>query len=140
MSPMSEEPSTPRVAGRRLLRRGLALAVLGILAYLGQLAAHRYWMPWYLPVTGTLAALLVLTAAVQSRTLGRILAVVAVLLLAGFEWMFVLATLLPAYSGPVEVGRPFPAFRTIRADGTPFTAADLGGEQRDLLVFFRGRW
>ena len=49
-------------------------------------------------------------------------------------------TRLPAYAGPLEIGQPYPAFQTQRADGTPFTQADLRGDKGTVLVFFRGRW
>ena len=60
--------------------------------------------------------------------------------LAGAEGAFLAALRLPAYTGPVAAGRPFPAFATIRADGTPFTQSDLEGDQDTVMVFFRGRW
>jgi hypothetical protein len=47
---------------------------------------------------------------------------------------------LPAYTGPVQEGKPFPAFATTWADGRPFTDADLRQSQPTVLVFFRGRW
>jgi len=47
---------------------------------------------------------------------------------------------LPAYNGPIAVGRPFPAFEARRADGTPFRQSDLIGDQHHAIVFFRGRW
>jgi peroxiredoxin len=49
-------------------------------------------------------------------------------------------TRLPLYKGPVAMGRPFPAFATVRADGSPFTQRDLQGDKNSVLVFFRGRW
>jgi len=47
---------------------------------------------------------------------------------------------LPAYSGPLAVGQPFPAFTSSLADGTPFDQSKLASEQTTALVFFRGRW
>ena len=47
---------------------------------------------------------------------------------------------LPAYTGPVAAGQPFPEFATQRADGSPFTQRDLEGDQNNVMVFFRGRW
>lgn len=140
MSVPSEAPTKPRSAGRTWLLLGLALAVLGVLAYVAQVGAMRLTMPWYLPVTGTLAAALIIVSIRQARSVWRVLALVLVLLLAGMEWMFVFSTRLPAYTGPLAVGQPFPEFATRRADGTPFTERDLVGRQRDVLVFFRGRW
>jgi len=37
---------------------------------------------------------------------------------------------LPPYAGPVEVGRPFPAFEARRADGKPFSQDDWQGTVR----------
>lgn len=140
MSLPSDAPAVSRSAGRAWLLLGLALATLGVLAYLAQVRAVRLTMPWYLPITGALAAILVILSLRQVRSLWRILALIFVLLLTGLEALFVLSTRLPAYTGPIAVGEPFPAFATLRADGTPFTERDLGGSQRDVIVFFRGRW
>ena len=76
----------------------------------------------------------------QARTVWRVLALLLVMLFAGAEWMFMYKERLPAYTGPVATGRPFPAFATTRADGTPFTQRDLQGDSNNVLVFFRGRW
>ncbi|MGH7134334.1 MAG: hypothetical protein ACREHD_01255 [Pirellulales bacterium] len=97
-------------------------------------------MPWYLPITATLGAALIVAALWQARTVWRVLLLVVVLLLAGAEWMFILATRLPPYTGRVAIGQPFPPFTTKRADGTEFTDRDLLGDQTTVLVFFRGRW
>jgi hypothetical protein len=114
--------------------------VLGPVAYLLQLRIPVLTEPWYLPMAGTVAAILLLIAVLRRRGLWRILGLVFCGLLAGFEWMFLLGLALPAYTGPVASGQPFPAFATLRADGTPFTQDDLRGEQNTVLVFFRGRW
>lgn len=136
------DPGLPRRAGGRAwLLLGLAVAVLGVLAYVGQVAGLRLLaMPWYLPFTGTLAVILVIRALWEARSVWRILALVFVLLLTGMEWMVVFAGRLPGYTGPIAVGKPFPVFTTLRADGTPFTERDLGGDHNEVIVFFRGRW
>ena len=138
LTPSSSAPT--RSSGRPLLALGLALAVLGIIGYAVQLAAHRLTTPWYMPVAATLGVALVVASLWQRRTLWRGLALVLVLLLAGGAWAFVLVTRLPAYAGPVAEGEPFPEFTTARADGTPFTRRDLEGGPDNVLVFFRGRW
>jgi hypothetical protein len=61
-------------------------------------------------------------------------------LLAGAEWAMMFAMRLPSYTGPIAAGRAFPAFATMRSDGTPFTHDNLKGDQNTVLVFFRGRW
>jgi hypothetical protein len=109
-------------------------------AYVAQLAMHRLWTPWYLPLAATLGALVLVVALWQARSIWRILALVLVVLLAAGAWTFLLAARLPAYAGPVAVEKPFPAFKTARSDGTEFTQRDLEGDQNSVLVFFRGRW
>jgi hypothetical protein len=106
-----------------------------------QLAFGRTDTPWYAPVLATLGAVLVLLALRRRRNAWRALALAAVASVAGFEWWFLLShARLPAYAGPVSAGGTFPEFRAARADGTPFTRADLGGDRATALVFFRGRW
>jgi hypothetical protein len=133
--------ATPRrFPGRSLLALGPALAALGILGYILQLAWRHLAAPWYLPALGTLGVVCVAAALWQRRTVWRWLALVLILLVAGAEWAFLLGTRLPAYAGPVAAGQPFPEFTTMRADGTPFSRRDLEGDQDNVLVFFRGRW
>jgi hypothetical protein len=119
---------------------GLILPILGILGYAAQLAAHRLFTPWYMPFLATLSVVLIVVSLWQARSLWRVLALLLVLLIASAEWTFLLAARLPAYTGPIAVGQPFPAFTTTRADGTTFTQVDLVGTQENVLVFFRGRW
>lgn len=129
-----------RHPGRLFLALGLGVAILGVAAYVAQLSAHRLSAPWYLPLSGMLAAAFLVVALRQARTLWRVLALLLVILLAGAEWTFLLGARLPPYAGPVAIGTPFPAFATVRADGTPFTHCDLMGDHDIILVFFRGRW
>ena len=131
---------TPNSSGRRLVVMGAVLAFAGLAAYVAQVATQRLVMPWYLPITATLGAALIGAAIWQTRNVWRLLLLVVVLLLAGAEWTFLLATRLPSYTGPVAIGQPFPPFKTTRADGTAFTDRDLRGDQTTVLVFFRGRW
>src|ERR1700743_2597864 len=117
---MSDAPTTavnasPISSGRKLVVMGLLLALAGPAAYAALIAAHRLPMPWFLPISATLGAIVIAASLWQARRIGRILALVVVLLLAGAEWMFVLATRLPAYTGPVAIGQPFPAFSSTRA-------------------------
>jgi hypothetical protein len=136
-------PSTaaPRCyPGRRLIPLGLALAALGVIGYAVQIWTQRLTTPWYMPALGMVGAVCLVVSLWKKRTIWRILALLFVVLLAGFEWTFLLATRLPAYTGPVVVGQPFPAFATTRSDGTKFTQDDLHDGQNHVLVFFRGRW
>ena len=138
---MTSSPSPPRrYPGRLWLALGLLLAVLGIAAYAVQLSVHRLSSPWYVPCAATVGAVFVALSLWRAPTVWRVLALVLLVLLAGAESAFLAALRLPAYTGPVAAGRPFPAFATIRADGSPFTQTDLEGDQDTVLVFFRGRW
>jgi hypothetical protein len=126
--------------GRFWLALGLVLPLLGILAYVVQLSLHRLKVPWYLPLAATLGALFVVVSLWRARSLWRVLALLLVLLVSGATWVMVLGLRLPAYTGPVAQGKPFPKFATRKADGSSFTRQDLEGEQDNVLVFFRGRW
>jgi hypothetical protein len=126
--------------GRLPLLLGLGLAALGVVAYVVQISRQRLMAPWYMPALAVLGVVLVVMSLWERRTVWRVLALSAVVLLAGFELLFLHAMRLPTYTGPVAAGRPFPAFETKRADGTPFTQRDLAGDKNNVLVFFRGRW
>ena len=93
-----------------------------------------------LPALALLGVVLVIASLWEKRTVWRVLALVAVVLLGGFELTALNAMRLPTYTGPIAVGRPFPAFEAMRADGTPFTQDELAGDRHTVLVFFRGRW
>ena len=129
-----------RYPGRLWLAVGLGLPVLAVIGYAVQIAAQRLTTPWYLPAATALGAALLIVALWRARTVWRVLALLVVLLLAGAEGALLLGARLPAYTGPVAEGRPFPAFETKRADGAAFTQRDLEGGQNNVLVFFRGRW
>ena len=119
---------------------GLGLAASGIAAFVVQLWLERLAVPWYMPAMALIGAALVAVSLWERRTIWRFLALIVVVLLGGFEVMALNAMRLPPYTGPVAVGRPYPAFEARLADGTPFTQADLAGASHTALVFFRGRW
>jgi len=119
---------------------GLGVALLGLIAYVVQISSQRLSTPWYMPIAATLGVLLVILSLWNARTIWRLLGLLLVLLVAGAEWTFLLGTHVPAYTGPVVTGKPFPAFATTRADGSAFTQHDLEGDRTNVLVFFRGRW
>jgi hypothetical protein len=129
-----------RSPGRPALLLGVGCAIFGVLAYIVQVSLQNLSAPWYMPCLATLGAALVGVALWWRRTAVRIVAIVLVTLLACAEWAFLFAVRLPPYTGPIAVGRPFPAFTTTRADGSPFTQSDLRDAQNTVLVFFRGRW
>jgi len=136
----SSSAAPRRFGGRLFLLLGLGLAVLGVVAYVVQIWLQRLMAPWYMPTLASLGVVLVVLSLLERRTVWRVLALLAVVFLAGAEWAFLYEVRLPPYTGPIAVGRPFPAFETSRADGTPFTQRDLAGDQNSVLVFFRGRW
>jgi hypothetical protein len=119
---------------------GLLLPVLGVIGYVLQFKAQRLTFPWYLPIAATVGLVFVLASLWQARTVWRVLALLLVTLLAGGACALLLLMRLPPYTGPVAAGQSFPAFTTVRADGTAFTQDDLKGSQTNVLVFFRGRW
>jgi hypothetical protein len=122
------------------LALGLAVAVLGIAAYVLQIRAQVLKAPWYMPCLATLGVALVAASLWQARSVWRIAALAFVVLLAAAEWALLLVPGLPRYAGPLNVGKSFPAFTTARADGSAFSQRDLGGDTNDVFVFFRGRW
>jgi FtsH-binding integral membrane protein len=137
----SSDPSAEqRFRGRLFLLLGVGCAVLGILAYVAQIALERLMAPWYVPALAMLGVVLVVMSLREKRTVWRVCALIAVALLAAAEWGMVYAARLPAYTGPIALGRPMPLFATARADGSMFTQADLPGDRNSVLVFFRGRW
>jgi hypothetical protein len=105
-----------------------------------QISLQRLMLPWYMPALALLGVVLVVMSLWQRRTLWRVLALLAVVLLAGAELAVLYAMRLPPYLGPIAEGRPFPAFEAKQAEGTPFTENNLTGDQHQVLVFFRGRW
>jgi hypothetical protein len=133
--------NTPASTGRAALWLGLGLALIGPALYVLQLRLGYTVTPWYLPALATLGAAVVLLSLRRRLSVVRALVLGVVALLAGFEWWFLAAQArLPAYAGPASAGTPFPDFQAQRADGSPFTRADLAGDRATALVFFRGRW
>jgi hypothetical protein len=136
----SSSAAPNRFRGRLFLLLGLGLAVLGVVAYVVQISLQRLMAPWYMPVLAVLGVVLVAMSLFERRTIWRLFALLAVVLLAGAELALLYALRLPPYTGPIAEGRPFPAFETRRADGTALTQRDLAGDRNNVLVFFRGRW
>lgn len=120
---------------------GIACAILGPVLYWVQLSSGRFDVPWYAPVLAAVGAVLAAVALRRRPTVWRGLALVFVAALAALQWWFLASyTRLPTYTGPVVAGKAFPEFAAKRADGTPFTRADLAGDPATALVFFRGHW
>ncbi len=142
MSTIASAPSaTDRSRGRAFFWAGIAAFLLGPALVVVQFRQNYLAVPWYCPVLATLGALLLLVAERRRGTILRKVVMLVVLCLAGLEWAVLVEFMkLPPYKGPLEVGKPFPAFHSTRADGRPFTQADLRDGSRHVLVFFRGRW
>ena len=118
---------------------------MGLPLYVAQLLAKHLFVPWYLPVLGTLGAGSLLFAAIRTRGLWQLIpGVLFVLLglLAAGEWFWLLSfSRVPTYAGPMEVGKPFPTFSTTLADGSKFDEIGLKEYQTDCSwSSFRGRW
>lgn len=114
--------------------------MLGVAAYAAQFASGHLFLPWYLPASGIAAAVMLAIAFWRQRSAWRAIGLTAVVLVAAAECLLLFATRLPPYTGPVAIGKPFPAFLTTRADGMAFTDRDLPGSHTTVLTFFRGRW
>jgi hypothetical protein len=137
---VSNRAEEHRFRSRLLLLLGVGVAVLGVLAYVVQISLGRLMAPRYMPVLATLGVVLIIASLWERRTVWRVLALLAIALLASAEWAMLYAFRLPAYTGPVAIGQPFPAFETSQADGTPFSQSGFSGDRNSVLVFFRGRW
>ena len=129
-----------RGRGRLWLFLGAGLAVLGVVAYVVQIVLGRLAVPLYMPALALFGSVLVVISLVQRPTLWRAVSVVLVGLLASAEVAFLLMVRLPPYTGPIAVGQPFPPFETSRASGGSFGQRDLAGDEKNVLIFFRGRW
>jgi FtsH-binding integral membrane protein len=136
----SDRSDSQRVRGRALLLLGVGLVVLGVFAYVAQIALQRLTTPWYMPALATLGVLLVMISLRERLTFWRVFTLISVALLAAGEWGMLYALRLPRYTGPITLGRPFPPFETSRADGATFSQSDLVGSRNNALIFFRGRW
>ena len=137
----SPPAASRRYPGRLFIALGFALTALGIVAYVVQIVVGHLKAPWYLPITAMLGVVCVAIALRQARRVWRMFALILLILVAGFEWLFLLGARLPAYTGTqVAQGKPFPAFTTSKSDGTSFSQHDLEGDRDTVMVFFRGRW
>ena len=138
---LTTAPATGRSRGRGLLWAGILVGLLGIPLYFVQYRLGMLTVPWYQPALAALGTVLLLGAVARRRSVTRMIALVLVAAFAGLDSYFVVSmSKLPSYEGPARVGQKMPAFRTARADGTPFTEKDLQAGKFNVLVFNRGRW
>src|SRR5438105_4544997 len=122
-----------RSQGRTYFWAGLGACLLGPVLVVAQFSLKHLAVPWYSPVLATLGALLLLVAVARRRSVPRVIALLLVGVFAGFQWYFLVSLIkLPAYEGPAQEGKQFPAFRTTLADGRPFTEADLRDGSRHV--------
>jgi hypothetical protein len=134
-------PATARSTGRAYFWAGLGTCLLGVALTAVQFSLKFLFVPWYMPALATLGALLLLVAVARRRSVVRIMALLLVAAFAAFQWFFLVSVMkLPAYEGPAQPGRPFPAFHATFAGDKPFTEADLRDGSQRAMVFFRGRW
>ena len=130
-----------RSRGRAYFWAGIGVCLLGIVLMVVQYSLKQLFVPWYVAVAATLGVLLQLCALARRRSIVRVIVLLLITALAGFEWLFLVSlSKLPAYEGPAQVGRPLPAFRTTLADGSQITEKDLQQGKPSVLVFFRGHW
>ncbi len=134
--------ATAQTTGRLWFWLGLSATFLGLAVYwvrflvLKQLTGTL----WYAAVLATLGPALVLVSLGKRRSVPRLLGLVVLVLLAGFEWFFLLSiSKLPQYGGP-GAGEKLPPFQATLAGGGSFTNADLSNGTPTALVFFRGHW
>jgi hypothetical protein len=132
---------TTQTSAKLYLWLGIALVLLGPGLMIAQFAAKIMRVPWYLPALATAGAVLILVALLRKPTVWRVIALALATLLGSAEWYFIVSmSKLPAYTGPVENDKAFPAFTTTLADGSTFDEQSLQGEQNTVMTFFRGRW
>ena len=132
---------TNRSSGRGLLWAGIALAGAAIGLIFLQLWMRIAAIPWYLPILTTIGVLLVLWSLSRRFGILRIVVLVLLVALAGFEWFSItIGGKLPGYTGSAQAGKTLPPFETTLADGSPLTDADLRDGKRRVMTFFRGRW
>jgi hypothetical protein len=120
---------------------GIALFVVGPIAYAIQFSLGMLFVPWYTPILATLGVLCLIAAVRQQPTLGRMIGVAAFALVGAFEWfMLLFGVSSPAYVGPAQVGQKVPAFAAHLASGAAFTDQNLADGGKSVVLFFRGRW
>lgn len=146
MDTTQSSPTTPASAarhrGRGWLWLGVGLCLISFVLYFVQTFQFKHLVtPWYLPILFTLGMLLALVSVGQRRTWGRVATSLVLALLCAGEWYFMLSmSLLPDYTGPLQIGKKIPTFTTTFADGSSFTDQDLRKGAPTALVFYRGHW
>lgn len=127
---------------RLLVGGGVLLALAVVFIFFLQVAwAMKLATPWYMPIGGTVAALMLTYALTRRRSWWRFGVALVCIALAGLEWFFVLGlTALPAYAGPIAQGGAIPAFHARLADDTEISESYFAKHPATVVVFFQGRW
>jgi hypothetical protein len=135
-------PATARSYGRGYFWLAILVCVLGVALVFVQFGGlKRPGTPWYLPSLATLGVVLMVISIARRRSIPRIIGLVLIAGLAGFEWYFFGWLLkLDDYQGPAQAGSPMPSFSATFADGRSFTDANTRDGSRRVMSFFRGRW
>lgn len=118
----------------------LAVSLVNILIYIGRIKAVRVPLRPIGHVSFMLLAIILFIAALFAGA--DILGVIAgstAFIMAGFFLVMVSFSGLPHKEIVVNVGDPLPTFRTVDADGRPFSIDSLRGTPF-VLIFFRGWW
>lgn len=148
MNTTQSSPATPLAApaarqrGRGWLWLGIGLFLLSFGLYFLQTFQFKQLVtPWYMPILLTVGVLLALVSVRQRPTWVRVTTSLVLALLCAGEWYFIVSmSQLPAYKGPLQVGKKIPRFTTTFADGTSFTDQQLRKGAPTVLVFYRGHW
>ncbi|HEX5442321.1 MAG TPA: hypothetical protein VFW87_00770 [Pirellulales bacterium] len=146
MDTTESSPTTPASAarhrGRGWLWLGVGLCLISFAFYFVQAFQFKHLVtPWYMPILFTLGVLLTLVSVRQRPTWARVTTSLVLALLCAGEWYFMLSmSLLPPYTGPLQIGKKIPKFATTLADGSSFTDQDLRKGGSTVLVFYRGHW
>lgn len=150
-------PDQPQPRSNRMLWTGFVfflLAVLSNLLYFLKFPAKSLpWLNLLLPVVALCFVLIGVLRAfgkppvVRGKVWGSILAVLALLLVAGSTLFFVLARKLPRSLGAPQVGQHAPDFTLPDSTGQPTSLSQLfaaasgaPAPKAVLLVFYRGYW
>ncbi len=139
---VAENPTTRAERRIPFFSLGVLLVALGLVGVAIEILALKHLaVPWYAPLMATAGVASMLIAVKRRPTAARIVGLGFFCLFCVAEWWFLTwAIRLPAYTGPAHIGKPFPTFATMLADGRSLPDRDLRGDTPSIVVFFRGRW
>jgi hypothetical protein len=90
-----ERSDSQSTRGRVLLLVGAGLPVLAVIAYAVQIRVGRLMVPWYVPALASLGVVLVGSSLWRRPSLWRVLALIAVAVVAAGEWGVGLVVRIP---------------------------------------------